>query len=64
MLIDGLMACGEDAFAKEVARRFCGQLTKMGFPETFNALNGEAEDDPCYGWTQGVYLTLVQTILK
>ncbi len=64
ILIDGLMASGENNFAKEVARRYCIHLTKIGFPEKFNALTGNSENDRAYTWTPGVFLTLVQTILK
>jgi len=64
VIIDGLIACGEDIFAKEVAKRYCDHLAKNGFSEMINSLTGENENDPAYAATAGVYLTLVQTVLK
>ena len=64
ILIDGLIASGEETFAKEIAQRYCNQLSKVGFAEKMNALTGECERDPAYTWTPGVFLTLIQTILK
>lgn len=64
LIIDGLKSLKEDAFAAELAKRFCNTCNKSGFAENFNALTGEALRDPAYTWTSSVFLILAHDYLK
>ena len=54
----GLRDGGEEAFARELARRFCDMCAESGFSENFDALTGEALRDPAYTWTAAVFIVL------
>ena len=63
ILIDGIAASGNTAFAKEAAKIFCNHMAQNGFPEKFNALTGKPESDPAYTWTSSIFLILVNRFL-
>lgn len=62
-IVKGIESCGDSAFAKKVAEKYCKMAGKNGFAENFNALTGEALRDPAYTWASSVYLTLVYQYL-
>ncbi len=64
ILIDGLEACGEHDFAKEVAKRYCDHLAKTSFSERHDALTGKPLSDPAYTWTSSVFLILAHNYLN
>lgn len=59
ILIEGLRAAGETAFADDVAQRFLRLFAKGGSAENFNPLTGEANNDPAYTWASAVFLSLL-----
>ena len=63
LIVDGLVRGGETAFAKDIARRFCGMAAKSGCAENFDALSGESLCDPAYTWTASVFLLLANFLL-
>ena len=58
LVIEGLRACGERAFADDVARRFCDTCARSGFAENFSALDGRGLCDSAYTWASSVFLLL------
>ena len=64
IVIEGLKKCGEDDYAKEIAKRFCDLCSKEGFAENFNALTGAPLRDPAYTWTTSVFLVLAHEYLR
>lgn len=60
LLIDGLRASGEEAFADDIAHRFQRLYVKSGSAENFDALTGEGLCDPAYTWASAVFLTLLE----
>jgi putative isomerase len=58
LLVDGLHAAGETAFARELSERFCAMVSHSGMAENFNALTGEGLRDRAYSWTSSVFLIL------
>lgn len=64
ILIDGLEACSEHDFAREVALRYCNHLVKSGFSERQDAISGQPLSDPAYTWTSSVFITLVHRYFK
>jgi glycogen debranching enzyme len=63
LLVDGLNAVGEVAFAQELSRRFCAMVDRSGMAENFDALTGEGLRDRAYSWTSSVFLVLANTYL-
>jgi putative isomerase len=59
MVVEGLLACGENAMAKDLAEKFCNNVAKWGVYEHFDPITGEGMGDPSYSWTAGVYLEFV-----
>lgn len=64
LILDGLMKCGEEAFAREVAERFCRMVKDNGFAENFDALTGAGRRDLAYTWTPSVFLIFANEYLK
>jgi glycogen debranching enzyme len=64
ILVDGLLQCGEDLLAKDIARRFCLLASKSGFAENYDALTGQPRRDLAYTWTSSVFLLLNQIISR
>lgn len=64
LLIDGLAACGEGDFAREIAERFCRTMQQNGFAENFDALTGQGLRDLAYTWTPSVFFTLAHDYLQ
>ena len=62
MIIDGLRHGGEDAFALDLAERFCNTMVQSGFAENFNAEDGRGLRDPSYTWTSSVFLMLARMV--
>lgn len=60
--VDGLVACGEREFARDLALRFCRLCRKGGFAENFDALTGEPLRDRAYTWTASVFLLLAHDL--
>lgn len=58
IMVSALDDCGEKAFAKEIAKRFCELCKKSGFAENFNALTGAPLKDSGYTWTASVFLLM------
>ncbi len=59
LVVDGLHACGEEEFARDVENRFLRLFAKGGSGENFDALTGLANNDPAYTWASAVFLTLL-----
>jgi len=64
LLVDGLNAVGEVAFAQELSRRFCAMVDHSGMAENFDALTGEGLRDRAYSWTSSVFLILAHEYLS
>lgn len=64
LVIDGLSRGSEEAFAQELAGRFCRMCACSGFAENFDALSGAGLCDPAYTWTSSVFLILSTHYLK
>ncbi|RIJ50824.1 hypothetical protein D1614_02565 [Maribellus luteus] len=58
IVVDGLNACGEHEFAKEIAQRYIDLCVKSGFRENFNPITGEGLRDASFSWTASVFLIL------
>jgi glycogen debranching enzyme len=63
ILVDGLAAAGERAFARELSRRFCDMAVRNGMAENYDALTGEGLRDRAYTWTSSVFLILAHEYL-
>jgi putative isomerase len=59
MIVEGLLTCGENAMAKDLAEKFCNNVAKSGISEHFDPVTGEGIGDPGYSWTAAIYLELV-----
>lgn len=64
IIVEGLAAAGEMAFARELARRFCDVVARSGIAENFDALTGEGLRDRAYTWTSSVFLILANEYLR
>ena len=62
--IDGLRLCGEEAFAKKMAKTYIDLCKGSTFPENFSALTGKPLRDSGYSWTSDVYLLLCHEYFK
>jgi glycogen debranching enzyme len=58
VLVDALLAAGEEDFAWDVAARFCRTCAAAGMAENFDALTGAGLRDRAYTWTAAVFLIL------
>lgn len=63
LFIEGLSHVGEEAFAKDLAYKFCELVKNNGAGENFNALTGLCQSDPAYTWTASVMLILASEYL-
>jgi putative isomerase len=59
IVVEGLLACGEKAMAKDLAGKFCDNVSKSGVYEHFDPVTGEGMGDPGYSWTAAVYLEFI-----
>lgn len=59
LLIEGLLAQGETAYALDIARRFCTLTAQGGMAENFDAKTGRGLRDRAFAWTSAVYLYCV-----
>ena len=57
-----LRDCGEEEFAREIAKRFCDNCMKAGFAENYDALTGAPLCDPTYTWTSSAFLVLAHEL--
>ncbi len=64
LLVSALDASGGEAFADELARRFCAMANRSGMAENFDARSGEGLCDPAFAWTSAVYMILVQRLAR
>jgi glycogen debranching enzyme len=64
LLVAGLEACGEAAFARQLAARFCAMAGRSGMAENFNAETGEGLSDPAFAWTSAVYMDLAHRLAE
>lgn len=56
LIIEGLLAQGENDYALEIARRFCTLAAHGGMAENFDARSGNGLRDRAFAWTSAVYL--------
>lgn len=63
IIIDSLNECGEEEFAKELAKRFCNATLIGGMAENFDPLTGSGLVDPAFTWTSSVFLMLAYKYL-
>ncbi len=64
ILVEGLLACGEEAMALDISRKFCDMAQRSGMAENYDALTGDALRDRAYTWTASVFLLLGNLLLK
>jgi glycogen debranching enzyme len=64
IIVDGLSDAGEEAFARELARRFCDMAARTGMAENYDAITGEGLRDRAYTWTSSVFLILAYEYLR
>ncbi|HRF46408.1 MAG TPA: hypothetical protein PLC98_02185 [Anaerolineales bacterium] len=62
ILIDGLSACGEVAFAADLRRRFCDLVARSGMAENFDARSGAGYHDFDFTWTASIFLILAHAL--
>ena len=63
LLVDGLAACGETAFATEIVERFSNLVKQSGCAENYDALTGEGLRDRAYTWTASSFLAMANEYL-
>jgi glycogen debranching enzyme len=63
LIVDGLLACGADDLAQDIARRFCDMAQTNGMAENYDALTGVGLRDRAYTWTSSVFLLLANWLL-
>ena len=63
IILEGLSACGEDEFVKEMVVRYCNMMTQSGCAENYDALTGEGLRDRAYTWTASVMFVLAHEYL-
>ncbi len=63
ILIDGLTACGETAFADDLRRRFCDLVAHSGMAENFDAKTGAGYHDFDFTWTASIFLVLAHAMI-
>jgi len=62
LTVQGLLKCGEDELAMDIAQRFCHTCQNATMAENFNALTGDGLRDPAYTWTSAVFLELARLV--
>ena len=62
ILIDGLTACGESAFAHDLRRRFSDLVAASGMAENFDARTGAGYHDFDFTWTASIFLILAHAM--
>jgi glycogen debranching enzyme len=62
LIVLGLEQVGEQALARDIARRFCATCARSGFAENFDAVTGVGLRDPGYTWTASAFLILAQRL--
>lgn len=63
LLADGLWACGEKEFVKDLTEKFCKMVSVSGCAENFDALTGEGLRDRAYTWTASAMLVMAHEFL-
>jgi len=63
ILLEGLRACGEEAFAREIAGKYVGLVKKNGLAETYNAMTGAPIGPYVYTVTASVFLTILKEFI-
>ena len=61
-VFDGLRRCGEEEHARALAESFCDLCSRDGgiMWENYDALSGEGQHCPGYGWTAAVFLLMAR----
>lgn len=62
LIVDGLLRCGEDELAKDIAKRYCDNCLEHGFHENYNPLTGERCGRAAVLWGPSVYLLLLKVL--
>ncbi len=60
----GIKECGDEAFAKEIAKRYCDNCKKNGFGENFDPFTGASLKDKSLPWTAAIFVILMEEFLK
>ena len=63
LVIDGLHRAGEQALAREIAKRYCDNALKHGFNENYHPLSGKGNGCPSVMWAPSVFLILASEYL-
>ncbi len=63
LILEGLSACGEIEFVREMTGRYCEMMKKSGCAENYDALSGEGLRDRAYTWTASVMFILAHEYL-
>jgi glycogen debranching enzyme len=58
LVVDGLVRCGENEFARDIAQRYCDNMVRNGTAENFNSLTGAGQNDRAYTWSTSAFLLL------
>jgi len=64
IIVEGLDAVGEKAFARELRLKFCRLVAKSGISENFDAITGAGLRDPAYTWTSSVFLIFAHQLFE
>lgn len=64
LLLDGMNACGEKEFVRDVADRFCRMVEREGCAENFDALTGCGLRDRAYTWTGSAMLVIAHEYIE
>ena len=64
LIASGIRECGDTAFAREIARRYCDNCVKNGFGENFEPFTGKSLKDRSLPWTAAIFIILMEDFLK
>ena len=60
----GVRDCGDVEFAREIARRYCGNCRIHGFAENYDPYTGEGFKDSAMPWTSSIFMILMHEFLQ
>lgn len=63
IVLEGMWACGEKSFVRNITRKFCDLVQKSGCAENFDGMSGEGLRDRSYTWTASIMLVMAHEYL-
>lgn len=62
LLVEGIDADGDRAFADDLRERFLAAVMKSGFAENFDPETGQGYRDPAYTWSSSIFMILAHEL--